>query len=302
MAKRLKKRTINCSGYITTKLVAAMLFLAAHSFSQAHLSLERQATEILEGALKDSNPNTRKQAVIALSLAASRQPFLSQLESMLADKDVEVRIATISSLVDLKNRRTIRVLREALSDHVPEVSFAAAKALFELHDPAGKAALLSVLSGNSKTSSNFFSSQMRDALRLMHTPKALFMFALRQGIGFAPVPGLGEGVASMQALLSDPGVSGRAAAALLLGRRKDDQTLRALRSALSDKDWSVRAAAVHSLALWNRPSLRPEMANLLDDSKEDVRLRAAAAYIRLDRIERRVEQRRLIQKSSLSPQ
>ncbi len=293
MAKRLKKRTNSCFGEVTATSVAFMLLLGVPSFSQPRPSIEREAAGILEGALKDSNPNTREQAVIALSLAASREPFLSQLESMLADKDVEVRIATIASLVDLKNRRTIGALRRALSDHVPEVSFAAAKALFELHDRVGREALFSVLSGESKTSSSYFTSQLRDTMRLMHTPKALFMFALREGIGFAPVPGLGEGVASMQALLSDPGVSGRAAAALLLGRRKDEQTFRALRSALADKDWSVRAAAIHSLALWNRPGLKPEMAGLLDDTKEAVRLRAAAGYIRLDTIQRRAEQGRL---------
>ena len=201
---------------------------------------------------------------------------------MLTDKDVQVRVATVASLVDLQNRRTSAALRRALNDPVPEVSFAAAKALFELHNPAGRQALLSVLSGESKTSSNYFTDQVRDAMRMMHTPKTLFMFALRQGIGFAPVPGLGEGVTSMQALLSDSGVSGRATAALLLGRHKDRETLRALRQALSDKDWSVRAAAIHSLALWNDPRLKPALVSLLDDDNKAVRLRAAAGYLRLD--------------------
>ncbi len=263
-------------------LLFFFLSLELLSFPQTDQSLRRKANNILEEALQDKNPNTRKQAVIALSLTASREPFLSQLESQLADKDVQVRIATIASLVDLGNRNISTALRGALNDPVPEVSFAAAKALFELHDPAGQQALLSVLSGESKTSSNFFTSQMRDTIRMMHTPKALFMFALRTGAGFAPVPGLGAGVASMQALLSDSGVSGRAAAALMLGRNKDEETLRALREALADEDWSVRAAAIHSLALWNHPGLKPDLAGLLDDDKRAVRLRAAAGYLRLD--------------------
>ncbi len=237
------------------KWLAILFVIDLLASSQTDRSLRDRARSNLEEALTDHNPNTRKQAVIAFSLAASREPFLSKLESMLTDKDVQVRIAAVASLVDLRNRGVSSALRKALDDPVPEVSFAAAKALFELHDRAGKQALLSVLSGESKTSSNVFTSQMRDTLRMMHTPKTLFMFALRQGIGFAPVPGLGEGVASMQALLSDPGVSGRAAAALLLGRDKNEETLRALREALSDKDWSVRAAAIHSLALWNDPRL-----------------------------------------------
>jgi HEAT repeat protein len=159
---------------------------------------------------------------------------------------------------------------------VPEVSFAAAKALYGLKDPAGKQALLAVLAGESKTSSNFLTKQKRDALRMMHTPRVLFLFAARTGVGFAPVPGLGEGITSMQALLTDPSVSGRASAALLLGKDKSPATLDALKEALIDKDWSVRAAAVHALALRNDPAVKPDLEALLYDGKEAVRLRAAA--------------------------
>ena len=48
---------------------------------------------------------------------------------MLDDKDVEVRLAAITSLVDLKNKSTAETLKKALDSDVPEVSFAAAKAL-----------------------------------------------------------------------------------------------------------------------------------------------------------------------------
>jgi hypothetical protein len=62
------------------------------------------------------------------------------------------------------------VLSKALNDSVPKVSFAAARALFTLHDPAGKSALLAVLSGENKVPSGFISKQMCDALRMLHTP------------------------------------------------------------------------------------------------------------------------------------
>ena len=96
----------------------------------------------------------------------------------------------------------------------------------------------------------------------------------------------------MQGLLSDPGVSGRATAALLLGRDKDRDTLIALKEALIDRDWSVRAAAVHSLALRNDPSLQPDLAPLLEDKKEAVRLRAAAGYSRLEMIKGKTSRRK----------
>jgi HEAT repeat protein len=236
---------------------------------------------LLAASLKDKNPDTRKQAVQSLGLVSPHEPYLSQLEAMLDDKDLEVRLATITSLVDLKNPRTVPALQKALNSNVPELSFAAAKALWTLDEALGKDALLDVLSGETKTSSGFITKQKRDALRMLHTPKTMFMFALRQGAIFAPVPGLGAGISSLQGILSDPSVSGRAAAALLLGPDKESGILPALQDALTDKDWSVRAAAVHAIALRNDPAPQASLVLLFDDHKEAVRVRAAAGYLRL---------------------
>ena len=82
-------------------------------------------------------------------------------------------------------------------DIPPPLELECLKALWTLGDPDGKAALLSVISGETKTSSGFFTKQKRDALRMMHTPKPMFMFAVKAGVGFAPVPGLGQGISSM---------------------------------------------------------------------------------------------------------
>jgi HEAT repeat protein len=195
-----------------------------------------------------------------------------------------VRQAVVASLADVKNERATAALRKALEDTVPEVSFAAAKALWARHDRDGRAALLAVLEGESKSSSNFFSKQKRDTLRMMHTPRTTFLFAVQQGAGFIPFPGVGEGVASMQGILASSGVLGRASAALLLGADRDPATIEALKDALSDKDSSVRAAAVHSISLRNDPALKRELEPLLQDGNEAVRLRAAAGYLRLSAI------------------
>jgi HEAT repeat protein len=231
--------------------------------------------------LEDKNPETRKQAVVALSLADQRGPLFVRLEELLRDKDVEVRQAVVMSLSEVKSRSATAALRRALDDNVPEVSFAAAKALWARNNPAGKQALLAVLGGESKTTSNFFSKQKREALRMMHTPRTTFLFAAKQGARFAPVPGVGEGIASMQAILADSGAPGRASAALLLSNDRDPAVVDALRDALSDKDWSVRAAAVHALSLRNNPALKKDLEPLLQDDKEAVRMRAAAGYLRL---------------------
>lgn len=245
---------------------------------------DRQCTDVLQHALTASNPETRKIAVAALSLAATNGPLFTQFEQMLHDKDLDVRLAVVEGLQDIRTKPAIAALHTAISDSTPEVSFAAAKALWALNDPAGKQALLAVLEGDNKTASGFFSKEKRQALRMMHTPRTTILYAVRQGVGFAPVPGLGLGISSLQQILTDPGVSGRATAALLLGKDKDEATLDALKDALIDKDFRVRAAAVHVLALRNDPALRADLEPLINDDKEEARLRAAAALLRLSAI------------------
>jgi len=78
---------------------------------------------------------------------------------MLEDKDVGVRQAVVASLADVQSGERHGGAAQGLEDPVPEVSFAAAKALWARHDPAGRAALLAVLEKESKASSGFFSSR-----------------------------------------------------------------------------------------------------------------------------------------------
>ena len=265
--------------------------LAALAWAASAATSGTDCNDILQHALQAANPETRKSAVVALSLAANDDPLLTQLAGMLGDKDVQVRVAVVTSLAEIKTKAATAALLKALDDEVPEVSFAAAKALYLRGVPQGHAALLSVLAKETKTSSGFFTAQMRDAVRMMHTPRTTIFYALRQGLGFVPLPGFGEGVASMQALLSDPNVSGRASAALLLGKDKDSATVDALKDALYDKDWHVRAAAVHALALQNNPARKPDLEPVILDDKEEVRLRAAAGWLRLDTIQIRARRR-----------
>ena len=85
-------------------------------------------------------------------------------------------------------------------------------------------------------------------------------------------------------MLSDPNISGRATAALLLSTDHDPKVLLALRQALADKDKSVRAAAVYVMALRNDPTLEDELVPFLGDKADMVQLRAAAGCLRLELI------------------
>ena len=85
-------------------------------------------------------------------------------------------------------------------------------------------------------------------------------------------------------MLVDGELSGRAGTALLLSNDNDPRVIAALREGLSDKTWSVRAASAHAIAVQNNTELQSDLIPLLDDKKEAVRVRASAAYIRLELI------------------
>src|ERR1019366_1771059 len=140
-----------------SRWMGARLLLAWAVVGVMRAATNARCNDLLRQALENKNPDTRKQAVVALSLAATDEPVFAKLQGMLQDKDVEVRLAAVASLAEVDTASARAALRKALEDDVPEVSFAAAKALWMLHDPAGEQALLAVLGRESKTSSNFFS-------------------------------------------------------------------------------------------------------------------------------------------------
>ena len=241
----------------------------------------QRCRDLLDQATQDKNPDIRKDAVEALSLTGVSEALLKSLTAMMDDQDFLVRTAVVTTLGDLKSKSTIPMLEKALDDPVPEVSLAAAKALYRLHDPAGMRFLLAVASGESKASSSFITQQERSALRLLHTPTKLFTMAAINAVGFVPLPGLGLAVSSAQGILSQPDSSARAAALILIGKDRDPRVESVAEAALSDKEWSVRAAAIHVVATHPFPTLRDDLIVLLDDKKPAVRLRAAAAYLKL---------------------
>jgi HEAT repeat protein len=238
---------------------------------------------ILDDAVHDHNPDVRKGAAEALSLVGVKDNALDLLAPMLDDHDVTVRVAAVSTLGDLKENKTlvIPLLNKALVDPVPEVDFAAAKVLYQLHDPEGTEYLLEVVSKESKASSSYITKEKRSALRMLHTPTKLFTTLAIEAAGFAPVPGLGFGLSSAQGILSDPDSSARAASLLLVGNSSDPGLEDVVRAGFMDKEWSVRAATAHVVAMHPFPELRENLVPLLDDKKDAVRVRAAAAYLRL---------------------
>jgi HEAT repeat protein len=262
--------------------IVSFLLLATIALAQTSTSNPRlTAKEVLNEGLRSKNPETRKQAVLAVGLFRDSPAARQLLLPMVKDSDAEVRIAVISSLADLNDPAVIPPLRRLLDDPVPEVAFAAAKALLNLHQPAGEEAIIAVVEGEKKAGSNPIRAKFRGMERMMHTPGSAFLLGLRQGAGFAPVPGLGEGMGALQDLLLDKETSPQATAALLLSKDKSAAARRALREALFNEHWPVRAAAAQAIAMSNDPKRAALLVPLLDDGNEKVRFRAAGAWMRL---------------------
>ncbi len=243
----------------------------------------QRCRRMLDEAAQDRNPDVRKGAAEALSLVGVKDDALESLAPMLDDHDVSVRIAVVVTLGDFMDDRTLTLplLRKALQDPVPEVDLAAAKVLYQLHDPDGVQFFLAVVAGESNVSSSYLSKEKRSTLRLLHTPTKLFTTVAIKAAGFAPVPGLGFVLSSARGILSARDSSARAASLLFIGSSPDPTLADAVGSALSDREWSVRAAAAYLVGMHPFPEFREKLVPLLDDKKGAVRVRAAAAYIRL---------------------
>lgn len=222
--------------------------------------------------------------IIALKAMADLGPNLKGvrlLSEVLKDKDPDVRAQAAATLGAMKSRAALPALRVALNDQAPQVSFAAAKSLWQLGDNAGRRVLLDVLQGDKGTKDGFVASHKREAKRELEDKKALVAMGAEKGADeFLPGPlGMGVGLAKQQlAGGTDPA---RADCADLLSRRPDKTTMLALRAALMDRDWSVRAAAAVALGRLARPGTQHWLEYALDDGKAAVRDAAAVGILRM---------------------
>lgn len=240
------------------------------------------ARKTLTEAAHSKEGDQRREAALALSLVPAKDPVVSLIDDMLTDNDYQVRVAAVDTLGELNDKSRLPLLRSALSDDVPEVAFAAAKALYTVKDPAGVQALESIYQGERKGRSSFFKKGIRDSMRRLKTPRSAFLFTVENGLGFVPVPGLGAGYNALLGVLADAEFSARAVSLLTVCTIKSKTCDDMLSSAFEDEDWTVRAAAVHIVAAKNIGAMKPNLAELIGDKKNKVRLRAAAGYLRME--------------------
>jgi HEAT repeat protein len=181
----------------------------------------------------------------------------------------------------MKSRAAIPALRIALGDPAPQVSFAAAKSLWQLGDTTGRRVLLDVLQGDKGTKDGFVAGHIRDARRQLKDKKALVAMGAEKSAGeFLPGP-LSMGVGLVKAEVAGSPDLARADCASLLSDHPDKETRLAFKAALVDRDWAVRAAAANALGRMARPDTVTWLVFALDDGKPAVRDAAAVAILRM---------------------
>jgi HEAT repeat protein len=244
---------------------------------------EKTAWDVLKTGLSDKNPDKRRQAVTAIGSIGLDSDGLQLIEGALRDTDPLVRQTAAAELGQLKARQAIPSLKTAMDDAAGEVAFAAAKALWDMGDRSGRDLIEDVLTGQQSTSEGPLKGAIRDAKRKMHDPKALAVMGFNEASGALLGP-FNIGIIAAEQAFKTGSSGGRALATTLLAQDCDAESLRLLEwSATSDKSWVVKAASAKALGQCGNPDAIPTLEQNLADSNAAIRSMSAGAIIKLTR-------------------
>ena len=178
----------------------------------------QQAWDVLDRAVHSGNPDHRLQALAAIAtIPNSDEQAVKAAESLLHDdKDAQVRAAAATALGEMKATQAAPALKAALND-TGEVAFAAAKALVNMGDPAGRETLVAIIAGDRSDSPGVLTNAVREARKKMRHPEGLLLMGSEDATGamFGPAS---MGIVAVKDAFKLRGVSGRAAAAQYLAK------------------------------------------------------------------------------------
>ena len=239
------------------------------------------AWKLLNDATMSKKYTNRSDAISALVVLSSDQRAVGMIEHGLSDSSIRIRVLAAVSLGEIGARSAIPALRAALDDRSPEVSFAAAQALWKMGDHSGRNFFYEILEGGRKTQPGIIQGQITKARQDLQDPKAMLLIGINAASGAMLGPGA-LGVSAIEELAINKSTPVQALCAKLLAEDDTPDTVTELKLALEDKNWLIRAAAARSLAAMKHPEVTPRMRTMMETDKKDaVRYAAAAAFIRL---------------------
>jgi len=239
------------------------------------------AWQTLDKGLTTGDPEHRRHAISALGSIGDVPEAVQKVERALKeDKDTLVRQTAAASLAEMGAREAIPALQAALDDNA-EVSFSAAKALWELGDKDVRWVFQQVLEGDRKDTPGAVQSAMRKAKRKMHTPTELALMGVKEATGqFLGPASMSINIA--QEVMKDGGAAGRTAVVGILSKDSDPYALTLLEWAVDDKSWAVRAAVAKALGVRGNQDTISKLTPLLSDDRDLVRVMAAASIVKLN--------------------
>lgn len=241
-----------------------------------------RAWNLLMKEVGSDNPDHRKQAVVAIGSIGLAAEAIEILEKALHDKDPAVRQTAAAMLGEMKSHKSTEALQNALGDDSPEVAFTAAKSLWDMgeHERC-REFLLEVMTGQRKDAPGFITGAKRDAMKKMHSPKALAMMGVREASGALLGPA-SMGVYAAQEMMKDGQAPGRVIAATLVSQDCDARVLQLLEWAIdNDKNKAARAGFARALGRCGTKDDIPRLEPLLDADHVSERDMAAAAIVKL---------------------
>jgi HEAT repeat protein len=272
------------------RMVAALIsalwsFTATPTFAQAPVD---QAWTVLQDSAANKSAEQRLATMRVLQLVPGNARATTMAEQGLKDKDPEVRGAAALSLGAMGSRSAIPQLTAAAKgDTEGAVVMAAAKSLIQLGDEQGYTVYYAILTGQRKSGAGLIGSQEKQLDDLMRHPQQMENMAFEQGMGFVPFGGIGLQAYETIHASEEKGPLVKATAIKVLAKDPDPVTAKALVAATHDKEWVIRAAAYDAIARRSDASLLPDLTGGLKDSKDEVKITAAAAIVHLSTLSKK---------------
>jgi HEAT repeat protein len=281
-------------GHLGPVLLAGLLAIPLTSrhgdfelFSQvataAAVPLDSAAWDALRQGIDDKEAQHRKTAIAAVGTIGDDPEAVKLVERGLQDKDTEVRQTAAATLGAMGAHDAMPQLQAALDDN-PEVSFTAAKALWDLGDTSSRDMIQAVMTGERKDTPGRIHGAMKEAKHKLHSPGELAYMGVKEASGVMLGPASVGVVAVHEAMKeskNDLGAPGRSAAAAILGKDPDPYSLILLEWGLGDKNWAVRVAVAKALGERGNEQSIAKLSPLLSDEHHAVRYMAAASMVKL---------------------
>ncbi len=241
----------------------------------------------IEKALNESSRlDTRLAAINALSLLGGLPRADALIQEGMQDKDADVELASIVAAGEMARASgpgngLQGNLRSLLNGSDPRVVYTAASTLWKLNDPSGEDILEAVAQGERSADYSFWKNSRHTASRDLHSPAALAKIGATQG-AMMLVPPIGIGMGAYNYLKgTGGGTSPQVTAITQLGHEHTAPVREALINATTTKDTGAKLAAIEALAYFQGDDVRNALEPLTTDGKENLRLSASAAYIRV---------------------